>query len=157
VLSYVSTDAYRGELVEGRSNAPGRSGACGSTGARLAMITDQYSKSVSMLVGCLEETAETTPSCYVIDDPQARMRLRSTEGVEPEPAWVRRRTGVVRILPRTASLIRLTPALAIERNEELSERRYLNTSARSRTGEEPGRQERWPSYIRNGNHRRPCT
>jgi transposase-like protein len=39
---------------------------------------------------------------------------------------MQRRTKVVRIFPNDASLLRLGTALAIERNEQWLERRYLN-------------------------------
>jgi putative transposase len=139
-LSYVSTDAYRRELVEGLRDAwsaPTREEAR----ARLARMSDRYRKSVPKLAGWLEETSETTLSCYVIDDPHARKRLRSTNSIEHEHAEVRRRTRVVRIFPNEASLIRLTTALAIERNEQWSERRYLSMPTRPRAGEEPVRHE----------------
>jgi putative transposase len=119
-LSYVSTDTYR---------------------ARLARITERYRKSVPRLSGWLEETADTTLSCYVIDDPHARKRLRSTNSIEHEHSEVRRRTRVVRIFPNDTSLIRLTTALAIERNEQWSERRYLSMPAPARAGEDPVRHE----------------
>jgi transposase-like protein len=75
------------------------------------------------------------------DDTHARKRLRSTNSVEHEHAEVRRRTRVVRIFPNEGSLIRLTTTLAIERNEQWSERRYLSMPARPRAEEEPVRQE----------------
>ncbi len=45
--------------------------------------------------------------------------------MEHDHAEVRRRSRVVRIFPNEASLIRLLGALAIERNEQWLERRYM--------------------------------
>jgi transposase-like protein len=45
--------------------------------------------------------------------------------VVPDHAEVRRRSRVVRIFPNEASLIRLLGALAIERNEQWLQRRYV--------------------------------
>ncbi len=83
----------------------------------------------------LEETVEQTLACFVLPAGMHRLRLRSTNSVEHDHAEIRRRTRVVRIFPNEASLVRLTSALAIERNEKWMERRYLSMpeSPRSET------------------------
>ncbi len=74
----------------------------------------------------LEETVEQTLACFVLPAGMHRLRLRSTNSVEHDHAEIRRRTRVVRIFPNEASVVRLTSALAIERNEKWMERRYLS-------------------------------
>lgn len=137
-LAHVSTDRYRRELTERLRDAwgaPTREEAR----ARLLRMTDGYRKSVPRLAEWLEESAESTLSCYDIEDPHARRRLRSTNSIEHEHAEIRRRTRVIRIFPNEASLIRLTSALAIERNEKWGERRYLTMPAKLQPKEDPVR------------------
>jgi hypothetical protein len=45
--------------------------------------------------------------------------------VERDHAEVRRRTHIVMIFPKDASLLRLSTALAMDRNEQWASRRYL--------------------------------
>ena len=58
--------------------------------------------------------------------------MRTTNGLEHEHSEIRRRTRVIRIFPNDESLIRLASALAIERNEQWSIRRYLLISSEAR-------------------------
>lgn len=123
-LSHVSTDAYRSAVLEGLRDvwaAPSREEA----EARLVRLVDGLRKTVPTLAQWLEETAKETLACYVLPAGVIRLRLRSTNSVEHDHAEVRRRTRVVRIFPNEASLVRLTTALAIERNEQWMERRYF--------------------------------
>lgn len=83
-------------------------------------------KKASGVADWLEETVEQTLACFVLPAGTVRLRLRSTNSVEHDHAEVRRRTRVVRIFPNEASLLRLTSALAIERNEKWMERCYLS-------------------------------
>ena len=127
-LSHVSTDAVRAELLTGLRDAwaaPTREEAR----ARIARLVDRMRElRIHELPEWLAETAEQTLACFELPAGVHRLRLRSTNSVEHDHAEVRRRTRVVRIFPNEASLIRLTSALAVERNEKWMERRYLTIS-----------------------------
>lgn len=126
-LSYVTTDAYRTAVREGLKDvwaAPDREEA----EARLEKLIERFRKSVPALAEWLEETAKQTLSCFVLPVGVHRLRLRTTNSIEHDHAEIRRRTRVVRIFPNEASLVRLVTALAIERNEQWMERRYLTMS-----------------------------
>ena len=82
-------------------------------------------KPVPALAAWLEETATATLACFELPPP-LRRRLNSTNSIELDHAAVRRRTRVIRIFPNEASLLCLGAALAIERNELWSTRRYVN-------------------------------
>lgn len=123
-LGYVSTDAFRTAVREGLRDvwaAPAREEA----EARLVRLTDRFRSSVPKLAEWLDETAAETLACFELPAGTHRRRLRTTNSIEHDHAEVRRRTRVVRIFPNEASLVRLTTALAIERNEQWMERRYL--------------------------------
>jgi putative transposase len=124
-LSYVSTDALRAELLTGLRDAwaaPTREEAR----ARLTRLIDTMrAKKAPGVADWLEETVDQTLACFILPAGMHRLRLRSTNSVEHDHAEIRRRTRVVRIFPNDASLLRLTSALAIERNEKWMERRYL--------------------------------
>lgn len=93
--------------------------------ARLARLVATLRKPVPALATWLEETAPATLACFERAAP-LRRRLNSTNSIELDHAAVRRRTRVIRIFPNEASLLRLGSALAIERNELWSVRRYVN-------------------------------
>jgi putative transposase len=93
--------------------------------SRLAHLVTTLHKPVPRLAAWLDETAPATLTCYVLPV-TARRRLRSTNSIEHDHADVRRRTRVIRIFPNEASLLRLGTALAIERNDGWSSRRYFN-------------------------------
>jgi putative transposase len=61
-----------------------------------------------------------------LDGRAARSILAARDPRTPERGGVQRRTNVVRIFPNEPSLLRLGTALAIERNEQWLERRYLD-------------------------------
>ena len=72
--------------------------------------------------------AHTIPETLTFLDhaaPEHRRLLKTTNSMEHDHAEVRRRSRVVRIFPNESSLIRLLGALAIERNEQWMERRYM--------------------------------
>lgn len=127
-LSYVTTDALRAEVLTGLKDvwaAPSREEA----EARLARRIDALRGSKApKLAEWLEETAHETLACFSLPAGVHRTRLRTTNSIEHDHAEIRRRTRVVRIFPNEASLVRLTSALAIERNEQWMERRYLTLS-----------------------------
>lgn len=93
--------------------------------ARAARLVAQVRAKAPALAAWLEDTIEATLACYVLPDPRTRTKLRSTNSIELDHAAVRRRTRVIRIFPNEASLLRLGTALATERNEHWSLRRYL--------------------------------
>lgn len=93
--------------------------------ARLARLVATVRKPVPALATWLEETAPATLACYEVAAP-LRRRLSSTNSIELDHAAVRRRTRVIRIFPNEPSLLRLGTALAIERNDLWSTRRYFN-------------------------------
>jgi putative transposase len=73
----------------------------------------------------LETTLGETLGFYVLPEPEARRRLRTTNALEREHEEVRRRTRVIRIFPNEASYLRLVSALTIDRNDAWAKRRYL--------------------------------
>jgi putative transposase len=93
--------------------------------ARLARVVAALRKPLPQVAAWLEDTLPATLACYALA-PRLHRRLRSTNSIELDHAALRRRTRVIRIFPNEASLLRLGTALAIERNEEWSQRRYIN-------------------------------
>lgn len=126
VLAHVSSDATRSMItgaLKDAWSAPTRAEA----EARLTRLIGHVQKKLPKLAAWLEETAHETLGFYALT-PAHRRRLRTTNSIEHDHAEVRRRTRVVRIFPNEASLIRLTTALAVERNEQWLERCYLPMS-----------------------------
>jgi putative transposase len=105
-----------------------REGRVLSAGVRLAKRIERFRTSVPSLAEWLEETAKQTLACFVLPAGAHRLRLRTTNCTEHDHAEIRRRTRVVRVFPNEASLVRPVTALAIERNEQWMERRYLTMS-----------------------------
>jgi putative transposase len=101
--------------------APSRAAAEG----RLAQLVAAVRTRVPPLASWLEETAPATLEFFALAAPIQR-RLASTNSIELDHAELRRRTRVIRIFPNEASLLRLGTALAMERNEVWSVRRYFN-------------------------------
>jgi putative transposase len=123
-LSYVTTDALRNEVLTGLRDAwaaPTREEA----ESRVTKLLDGIRAKAPKLTEWMEESVHETLSCFVLPAGIHRTRLRSTNSIEHDHAEIRRRTRVVRIFPNEASLVRLASALAIERNEQWMERRYL--------------------------------
>lgn len=73
----------------------------------------------------LDDTLGETLGFYVLPEPEARRRLRTTNALEREHEEVRRRTRVIRIFPNEASYLRLVSALTIDRNDAWAKRRYI--------------------------------
>lgn len=92
---------------------------------KLKVLLADLHESQPRVANWMEETIEETLCCFELSTPIERQRLRSTNGLEHEHSETRRRTRVVRIYPNEESLLRLASALAIERNEQWAERRYL--------------------------------
>jgi transposase-like protein len=123
-LSRVSARGAQEQLLAALRDvwaAPTRAEAEG----RLARLVGAVRKRVPALATWLEETAPATLEFFTLATPVQR-RLASTNSVELDHAEFRRRTRVIRIFPNEASLLRLGTALAIERNEVWSLRRYFD-------------------------------
>ena len=123
-LSYLASDAQRQVVLMALKDAwsaPTKEAA----EARIARLIDMLRKKAPKLAAWIEETVGETLGFYALEDVQHRRRMRTTNSIEHDHMEVRRRTRVVRIFPNEASLIRLTTALAIERNEQWLERCYL--------------------------------
>ncbi len=93
---------------------------------RLTRLITSLRKPLPALAEWLEATAHETLAVYLLPDGDLRRKLRTTNSIEHEHGEMQRRTKVVRIFPNDASLLRLGTALAIERNEQWMERRYLD-------------------------------
>lgn len=93
--------------------------------ARVSALIEQLDQSSPRLARYIEESVEETLVFFELPTPAERIRLRTTNAVEHDHAEVRRRTRVVRIFPNDASLLRLASALAMDRNEQWSDRRYV--------------------------------
>ena len=91
---------------------------------RLSRLVSTLRKALPSLAAWLEESAPATLESLTLPS-YARKLLNTTNSIEHDHAEVRRRTRVIRIFPNEASLLRLGTALAMERNELWSERRYF--------------------------------
>lgn len=105
--------------------------------ARLARLVDLLRPRMAGLADWLEETFGDTLAFYSLPAGEHRRRLKTTNSVEHDHAEVRRRSRVVRIFPNEPALLRLLGALAMERNEQWLERRYLTLEEYHSVKEEP--------------------
>lgn len=123
-LAHVSSTTWKQEVRDGLRDvwaAPSREEA----DERLQRLVVKARKPVPNLAEWLERTAHQTLTFLDHSAPEHRRLLKTTNSMEHDHAEVRRRSRVVRIFPNEASLIRLLGALAIERNEQWLERRYM--------------------------------
>lgn len=123
-LAHVSSTTWKQEVRDGLRDvwaAPSREEA----DERLQRLVAKARKPVPNLAEWLERTAHQTLTFLDHSAPEHRRLLKTTNSMEHDHAEVRRRSRVVRIFPNEASLIRLLGALAIERNEQWLERRYM--------------------------------
>ena len=123
-MAHVSTSERKQELKEGLRDlwaAPTREEA----DERLSRLVQRLQKPLPKLADWLEETAHETLAFLDVVEPQHRRLLKTTNSIEHDHAEVRRRSRVVRIFPNEPSLVRLLGALAIERNDQWLERRYM--------------------------------
>jgi transposase-like protein len=104
---------------------------------RLTRLIAGLRKPLPALAEWLESTAHETLAVYLLPEGDLRRKLRTTNSIEHEHGEMQRRTKVVRIFPNDASLLRLGTALAIERNEQWMERRYLNPEEITRIATAP--------------------
>lgn len=93
--------------------------------ARLQRLLDAVRSELPRLTEWLEESFGDTLAFYALPAGEHRRRLKTTNSVEHDHAEVRRRSRVIRIFPNEAALLRLLGALAMERNDQWLERRYL--------------------------------
>lgn len=123
-LAHVSTPTWKQEVRDGLRDvwaAPTRTEA----EERVQRLVAKLRKAVPGLAEWLERTAHETLRFLDHAQPEHRRLLKTTNSMEHDHAEVRRRSRVVRIFPNEASLVRLLGALAIERNEQWLERRYM--------------------------------
>ena len=123
-LAYVSSDVWKRDVRDSLRDvwaAPTREEA----EERLQRLIARTRKPVPALAEWLERTAHETLTFLDHVQPEHRRLLKTTNSMEHDHAEVRRRSRVVRIFPNEASLIRLLGALAIERNEQWLQRRYV--------------------------------
>jgi putative transposase len=123
-LAHVSSAAWKQEVRDGLRDvwaAPTRTEA----EERLQRLVAKARKPVPNLAEWLDRTGHETLTFLDHAAPEHRRLLKTTNSMEHDHAEVRRRSRVVRIFPNEASLIRLLGALAIERNEQWMERRYM--------------------------------
>jgi putative transposase len=99
---------------------------------KLKVLLNELEEKQPRLASWLEESVEETLAFFELPTPTEQKRLRTTNGLEHEHSEIRRRTRVIRIFPNDESLVRLASALAIERNEQWSMRRYLLISPEAR-------------------------
>jgi len=134
-LSKVSNEALQQELTRGLADAwaaPTRDEAH----RRLRALGDALRPRAPKLADWLDDTSEETLSVYVLEEDEARHKLRSTNVLERHHVEVRRRTKVIGIFPHEASLLRLVTALAIDWTERMSKKRYLVSLPTPRSAEE---------------------
>ncbi|HEY8484646.1 MAG TPA: IS256 family transposase [Longimicrobiales bacterium] len=123
-LSHVSTATWKREVRDSLRDvwaAPTREEA----EERAQRLISKLKRPVPKLADWLDETIHDTLTFLARVAPEHRRLLKTTNSMEHDHAEVRRRSRVVRIFPNEAALIRLLGALAIERNEQWLERRYM--------------------------------
>jgi len=126
VLSHLSSETMKRNVAAALKDAwaaPTKRAA----ESRITRLVDALRTKARMpsLADWIEETAHETLGFYALEHAEHHRRMKTTNSIEHDHAEVRRRTRVVRIFPNDASLIRLTTALAVERNEQWLERCYL--------------------------------
>lgn len=88
-------------------------------------LADALRPTLPAVAEWLDTTLSETLGFYMLPEPEARRRLRTTNALEREHEEVRRRTRVIRIFPSEASYLRLVSALTIDRNDVWAKRRYV--------------------------------
>lgn len=88
-------------------------------------LARQLRPALPALADWLEATLGETLGFYVLPEPEARRRLRTTNAIERDHEEIRRRTRVIRIFPNEASYLRLASALTFDRNTAWAKRRYV--------------------------------
>ncbi len=124
VQRFLSSTTWKQEVRDGLRDvwaAPTREEA----EERLQRLVEKARKPVPNLAEWIERTGHETLTFLGHCAPEHRRLLKTTNSMEHDHAEVRRRSRVVRIFPNEASLVRLLGALAIERNEQWMERRYM--------------------------------
>ena len=91
---------------------------------RLRETAASLAESHPKVADFLDAHGEEMLAVYALPE-HHRKRMRSTNMLERFNEEIRRRTRVVRIFPNEQSCVRLVSALAMEKNEEWMERKYL--------------------------------
>ncbi len=123
-LAKVTTPARQEELLAGLRDvwaAPTRAEA----ERRGAALATAVRPALPAVAAWLDETLAETLGFYALPEAEARRRLRTTNALEREHEEVRRRTRVIRVFPNEASFLRLATALAADRNDQWTKRRYV--------------------------------
>ena len=94
-------------------------------------IDPELRPTVTAVADWLDATLAATLGFYVLPEPEARRRLRTTNALEREHEEVRRRTRVIRIFPSEPSYPRLVSALIMDRNDAWAKRRYMISAVQS--------------------------
>ena len=81
----------------------------------------------------LDKYGEEILAVYALPE-HHRIRMRTTNMLERFNEEIRRRSRVIRIFPNQASCLRLMSSLAMEKNEDWMERKYLTMDAVEMTG-----------------------
>lgn len=124
VLTKVSSPAMRERVVDDLRHV-WRSTTRAEADARFARLIVKVRPYHAPLAEWLEETASDTLGVYALREADGRRRLVTTNSIEHDHMAVRRRTRVIRVFPNEASFLRLAAALASERNEQWTVRRYV--------------------------------
>ncbi len=129
----VSTPRWQQELLTGLRNvwAAPTLGAARTRAthtrhaARRTQLAAALRTALPEISAWFDATLEETLGVYALAEPEARRRLRTSNALEREHDESRRRTRVIRIFPTVPSFLRLVTALAADRNDAWSQRRYL--------------------------------
>jgi putative transposase len=140
-LSKISNETLQQDVTRGLADAWAAPTA-EEAGRRLRALVDALRPRAAKLADWLDDTSGDTLAFYVLEDDDARKKLRSTNVLERHHVEVRRRTRVVGIFPHEASLLRLVTALAIDYSERWSTKRYLVPLLAPPTQEEVPRRRR---------------
>jgi len=126
-LTKVSTPTRQEALLAGLRDvwaAPTRA-AAEQRGQQLLATLRAGRAALPAVADWLEVTLGETLGFYMLQEAEARRRLRTTNALEREHEEIRRRTRVIRVFPNEASFLRLASALAADRNDQWAKRRYL--------------------------------
>lgn len=129
-FAFTSSEALQQEIKTALHDvwaAPTRTEADG----RLARLIETLRSKHARMAEWLEASAHDTLAFFRLPA-EHRKRLRTTNGMEHDHMQVRRRTRVIRIFPNEESLLRLASALAVERNEQWCEKKYVTFEAASK-------------------------
>jgi putative transposase len=90
-------------------------------------ILEDYAQTAPKAMRVLENGWNDIVSVYAFP-PHLRKKLRTSNSIERLNGEVRRRESVVRIFPNEASILRLLGSVLMEKNDDWTQRRYMNLS-----------------------------